>query len=188
MRLACFTMIKNEAALLPAFLDQLEAFFDYATILDHSSFDKTLEIISARNNPSIKVYSLDSTGYPQSQAASFFAKKIMEEDNPDFLFFLDCDEFLPFDTRDDLVYFLSDKTHYHYLYYYWNNICPSQFDGKDIFQRREFLQCDVKSKIPKVILSKKLAEQPQSWFVHQGYHSLGVNHRINLIIRRLIPV
>ena len=84
-----------------------------------------------------KYLSLNSTGYPQSQVASFFAQKIMKEFDPDFLF-LDCDEFLPFDTRQDLIGFLSDKADYHYLTYYWKNICPSNFDGSDISRPRDF--------------------------------------------------
>jgi hypothetical protein len=34
MRLSSFAMIKNVAALLPPFLDQLATFFDYSAILD----------------------------------------------------------------------------------------------------------------------------------------------------------
>jgi predicted O-methyltransferase YrrM len=172
MRLACFTMMKNESALISPFLDQLATFFDYSAILDHSSLDNAIDIIGARSDPSIEVFSLESTGYPQSQAASFFARKILKEADPEFLFFLDCDEFLPFDTREELIDFLSDKTHYHYLTYYWKNISPDKFDGSNIFQR-EFFQCDVKSNIPKIILGRKIAEHPHPWFVHQGYHGIG---------------
>ena len=129
MRLACFTMMKNETALLSPFLDQLAAFFDYSVILDHSSLDNAIDMIGARNDPSIEVFSLKSAGYPQSQAASFFARKIMKEADPDFLFF-DCDEFLPFDSREDLVDFLSDKTEYHYLTYYWKNTLLANLTGQ----------------------------------------------------------
>jgi hypothetical protein len=101
--------MKNESPILDPFLDQISAFFDSAIILDHGSTDDSRAKVSARFDSKIELFQLKASGYPQAEVASLFAHRIFDRDSPDFLFFLDCDEFLPFQDRRELETFLDDK-------------------------------------------------------------------------------
>jgi hypothetical protein len=95
MNLASFTLMRNERPILGPFMDQLHEFFDHSILLDHESTDGTLAYATEHAGPGIALYRLKSTGYPQSEVATRFLNRIMATTNADWVFFLDCDEFLP---------------------------------------------------------------------------------------------
>lgn len=170
MRLACFTMFRNEAAILGPFLDQLGTFFDHAVLLNHGSTDGGADLVAARGDARFELLQLHSPGYPQAELATGFARRIFETVRPDFLFFLDCDEFLPFADRAALEAFLATYKGRDGLSLQWHHICPENLDGGNIFAR-PFLRAEAPSEYTKVVLGQALAAR-EGWTVSQGYHTV----------------
>lgn len=170
MRLACFTMFRNEAAIMGPFLDQLATFFDHVVLLNHGSTDGGPDMVAARGDARFQLLQLQAPGYPQAELATGFARRIFETEQPDFLFFLDCDEFLPFADRAALEAFLAPYKDRDGLSLRWHHICPENLEGGNIFAR-PFLQAEAPSEYTKVVLGKALAGR-EGWSVSQGYHAV----------------
>jgi len=169
MKLACFTMFRNEAPILPPFLDQIEAFFDYTVLLNHGSTDDGPAYVRSRRGANIELFHLKAPGYPQATVATCFAHQIMSRHEPDFLLFLDCDEFLPFPSRSELDGFLSGKESFDALILHWLNICPTSLDGGNIFAA-PFFRAPRMSVFQKVVVTRRLAGR-SDWVLGQGYHT-----------------
>ena len=102
-RTAVFSMIKNEGDIIGDFLDQTLELFDFIYILDHESRDGTYEVCQqvAAKNDRVCLYRLASSGYPQSQVTTWFTHEIFRRNQPEWLFLLDTDEFLPFNSKKE---------------------------------------------------------------------------------------
>lgn len=173
MKIACFSMVRNESLLIEAFINHANEFFDYLYLLDHQSTDDTLDIINKQNNQNMQLFFLNSTGQPQSEVTTFFAHKILNETDVDYLFLLDADEYLPFSNRQELETFLLKHQEIDIIKMYWRNLSPMDFHSNDIFLGN-FLYSG-KSKIYfKIILSKSVREI-ENWQISQGNHSLIVD-------------
>lgn len=170
MKIASFTMMKNEAAILNPFLDQLETFFDHSIIVDHGSVDASTSIVKARNDARIELLHLKARGYPQSRLATVMMSRIFESTSADWLLFLDCDEFLPFETRADLEAALTDKGADGYCHLRWANIVPLDLNGGNIFAG-ELKYKGSLSPYPKIMVSRTLFERHKDLQVLQGYHA-----------------
>lgn len=170
MKIASFTMMKNEAAILNPFLDQLSTFFDHSIIVDHGSVDVSTSIVRARNEARIELLHLKARGYPQSRLATVMMNRIFESTSADWLIFLDCDEFLPFDTRADLEAALTEKGTEGYCHLRWANIVPLDLNGGNIFAG-ELKYRGSLSPFPKIMVSRALFERHKDLQVLQGYHA-----------------
>lgn len=172
MKIASFTMLRNEAQILGPFMDQLYEFFDYQFLLNHESTDGSDVFIRKGLQSGAKLFHLKATGYPQSEVATYFTRKIFEETDADWLFFLDCDEFLPFSSRADLVHAIERKGRTaDALTLCWRNILPERLDGSDIFSGK-FLALPDTSKFSKISISRRLYERVPDLVVNQGYHGV----------------
>ena len=165
-------MMRNERSILEPFLDQLVEFFDQVVILDHGSTDGSAQLVFERNDPRFSVHSLDSDGYPQSEVATRFARELLQFEGADWVFFLDCDEFLPFRDRSELELKLQSLQDADLVYLHWRNIVPTDLDGNDIFAS-PFLVLPQTSIFRKIALSRRGAEKFPQFVIQQGYH--GVN-------------
>ncbi|MDR3532960.1 MAG: class I SAM-dependent methyltransferase [Rhodopila sp.] len=164
-------MLRNESSILEPFLDQIDTFFDHATFLDHESTDDSVETVRDRGSSAIELHKLKAPGYPQAAVATLFARRILKQSEPDFLFLLDCDEFLPFSDRSELESFLRGFKSFDALSLRWLNICPSRLDGGNIFSAPFLRAPEPSETITKVVLSNRLASR-DDWTVSQGYHLL----------------
>ncbi|WP_174872131.1 glycosyltransferase family 2 protein [Pectobacterium polaris] len=178
MKIGCFCMVRNEAMMIPAFLDQIREFFDISIFLDHSSTDCTPKIIrdhilNTQGVESAKLYHLVSEGQPQMEVSNFFARKLFNDYNVDYVFLLDCDEFLPFGNRMELEHFLqrvNSNSAFEAIYYKWRNLCPEFLDGKkDIFKNKFYLSKKNEKKSTKIILTKAILKD-DDWQLVQGNH------------------
>jgi hypothetical protein len=170
LRLASFTMARNEAPFAGPFCDQLNEFFDYPLVFDHDSADSTLADLQSAL-PGENVFQLRSAGYPQSELASLVASLVFENTDTDYLFFLDCDEYLPFDSKIELMDCLLRQPSEGTLYLKWRNLAPSGMEGGDIFSQR-FHQASHLSPYKKVVASKRHFKIDPDATVSQGYHDL----------------
>jgi len=179
MKIACFSMVRNESLLIRNFIEQANEFFDYLYILDHDSMDNTVDIISKRANQNTQLFFLKSTGYPQSEATTFFARKIFNETDVDYLFLLDADEYLPFDNRQELEIFLLKHQSSDVIDMYWCNLSPADLNSNDVFSGN--FSYSATSKInSKVVLSKSV-NKISNWQIVQGNHALVVDMNINMV-------
>jgi hypothetical protein len=186
MQLACFTMFRNEAAILGPFLDQLTTFFDHAILVNHGSTDGGPAMVEARNDAKLELLQLQAPGYPQSELATGIARLIFERHDPDFLFFLDCDEFLPFPDRAALEAFLEPYRGRTGLTINWQHVCPTSFKGGNIFAG-SFLRAPEPAPFTKLILGRRVTEQA-GWVVDQGYHGVHVPGGPSLDIARVTDI
>lgn len=170
MKIASFTMMRNEAAILDPFLDQLQCFFDYSAIVDHQSTDGSVSLVERRSSSSLELFHLKSRGYPQSTLATEMMRRIFQRTSADWLFFLDCDEFLPFNDRGELEEALLQTGEEGYCRLNWANIVPTNLDGGNIFAS-PFDFAGRLSPFPKIIVSKNLFESHQDLKIAQGYHA-----------------
>jgi|GEM_PF-2069745 len=171
MKTTCFVMMQNESPILGPFLDQIDALFDQCVILDHQSADNSLSLVQKRDPSRYQIYFLKSSGYPQSEIATWFAHTLLLQGKTDFLFFLDCDEFLPFADRRELDDFLLKRTSSDIITLHWLNIYPENFEGGDIFSNK-FYHGAPSAYLKKVILNKNIIRKSDKFILSQGYHSV----------------
>jgi predicted O-methyltransferase YrrM len=180
MKISCFVMMRNESPLLGPFLDQIEALFDQCVILNHGSTDESARLVSRRNPAKFALYQLKAAGYPQQEVATHFARDIFSRGEADYLFFLDCDEFLPFNDRKDFEKFLSSKSQADVIRLPWLNVCPESFDGGNIFAGK-FRRGQPSSLYFKIALKRTAADKAPDFIVSQGYHDVSTSTDRNLI-------
>ncbi|WP_082507882.1 class I SAM-dependent methyltransferase [Methylobacterium sp. Leaf113] len=168
-RLAFFTMCRNEASILGPFIDQVSEFFDIGVIVDHSSTDRSTSLIKENLPSKFDLHYLKARGYPQAELATFYTKRIFDTTDADWLFFLDCDEFLPFSNRRQLNEALSDIGSADIATLQWKNIVPVNLDGANIFGG-EFEEAAALSKYPKIAVSRSFYERDPQLIVTQGCH------------------
>ncbi|MEZ5117549.1 MAG: class I SAM-dependent methyltransferase [Candidatus Nanopelagicales bacterium] len=180
-RLGCFVLARNESPILDPFLDQLEALFDVVEFVDHSSTDDTPEKVSRRDSTRIRASRLVASGYPQSQVATFFARRMME-DGCDWVFFLDCDEFLPFAAREALDSYLLKHSGADVIRLPWLNVCPADLSGVDIFSGSFQTSGTPDSRHAKIALSSRMVVKAPTFVVEQGYHGVRVPQSLGLTV------
>jgi hypothetical protein len=166
-----FVLAKNEEAIISPFLDQLQEFADVIVFVDHNSRDQTLSI--AREHPvnkKLDIYSLNSNGYPQSLLATYFSHKLFAA-GCDYVFFLDCDEFLPFESRKDFESFLHQKKGIDVVKFHWLNVSPESFNGADIF-KGHFYKTNHISPFQKIAINKSILFKDPNFVIKKGYHDV----------------
>jgi Methyltransferase domain/Glycosyl transferase family 2 len=183
MKLACFVMMRNERPILGPFTDQLGEFFDHVILVDHSSDDGSLETVRDKRDNRFHIFRLEAKGYPQSQIATKMTRVVFSETPADWLFFLDCDEFLPFDDRTQLEAGLQSAKS-GLVYMNWRNIVPCDLSGGDIFSGR-FKTLSRLSQYKKIAVSKDVVSRFPNLVIQQGYH--GVTHAEGLDAACLSP-
>lgn len=171
MKTAVFVMFQNESPILGPFMDQLSSLFDYRILLDHESTDAGPKTIKDLKQQNTFLFHLKAAGYPQSEVATFFTKWVFQHTEADWLFFLDCDEFLPFKDRVEFETALSKDPDAVLYTMYWRNICPNDLSGGDIF-KSGFSESVTLSPYPKRAVSRRLFIENQNLVIGQGYHAV----------------
>ena len=171
MRVACFVMMRNESPMLEPFLDQAESLFDRCIILNHESTDDSASRVLHRDTSKFSLYHLKAPGYPQSEVATYFAREVFLTEKFDFLFLLDCDEFLPYNNRVDLETFLNKNETADVVRLPWLNLCPTNFEGGNIFSKG-FVHSQPSTLYYKVVLNKSILAKAPDFKVMQGNHDI----------------
>ncbi|MEM8840857.1 MAG: class I SAM-dependent methyltransferase [Pseudomonadota bacterium] len=172
MRISCATMVKNEGAVIHEFASHLLELFDDIVFIDHLSTDGTAEFLAdlAASTTGVHLVELRSQGYFQSATMTEICKAHPALVNADWVFLLDADEMLPFETRGEFETALGHYFNVPYIRLPWHNLVPTAFEDETLI-RREFFQPKKPS------LHRKIAIQPKlmsSWpvIIDQGNHEI----------------
>lgn len=189
-RTAVFSMIKNEGDIIGDFLDQTLELFDFIYILDHESRDGTYEVCQevAAKNDRVCLYRLASSGYPQSQVTSWFTHEIFRRNQPEWLFLLDADEFLPFNSKKEFQMALGKVHQGNCLGMEWRNIVPDDLDEWKGLPAMKFLEASKRGPYPKVAIHRTVMDTiGEKLTVSQGNHFVSIddnhqddNHRVEV--------
>ena len=98
-----FSMVRNEADIMPLFFRQAVELFDEFVFVDVLSTDGTADILddAAKQHGKIIVYKCQTKEKYQAAMVNIFARKAVSE-GADWFFFLDADEFMLVEGRSDL--------------------------------------------------------------------------------------
>ena len=132
MRLFGITMVRNEADVIEAFVRHNLSVLDGLVVLDHGSFDATSEILrqlQAEGLP-LRVERDNDPAYFQSQYMTRLARDTLARDNADFVFTLDADEFLKFESRNKLEQALGEVPAGMHALMHWLTYVPMSFDNE----------------------------------------------------------
>lgn len=163
-------MFRNEFSILGPFLDQVGEFFDTGIMVDHESTDGSVGFVKANLPAKFDLLHLKARGYPQSEIATFCAKHLFADSDVEWVFFLDCDEFLPFADRAALMERLSDLDA-DMVTLQWRNVVPSDLGGGDIFSGT-FEESGTLSTYPKIAVSRRVFERDANAKISQGHHAV----------------
>jgi len=135
---AILSMVRNERDIIETWLPHLLAMFDDIFIADHMSDDGTWDYLSsiAVRQPQVHLFRYREPSYDQHVVLECLRRLCMAECNPDWIFILDADEFLPFHSRAVLDEALKAFETNALVTFHWRNAYPrapgirgATFDG-----------------------------------------------------------
>lgn len=171
-KLTLISMVKNERSIIETFCGHALSIFDRIILIDHGSTDGTKEYIEAlaRQFSAVECFSFDEPGYYQSQLMTWIVRNIVDHEAPGWVFFLDADEFLPFESRDECNRALAKYNLSPAILMPWLNLVPLNMQSGQIIGE-QFLKPD------RCAAHCKIAFQPNlipldDYVVAQGNHAL----------------
>ena len=156
-KLTVIAMARNEAARAHDSLRHFCALFDKVVLIDHRSNDQTAQIAARYNgvnNTEVVVLRGEDAGYYQSEYMSAVANALIAEGRSDWIFFLDLDEYLPFQTTGDLRQALVDLGDHSVIHMHWCNLALTSFDV-ETFQGANVIMTPTVSAFVKVALNTR---------------------------------
>ena len=169
-------MVKNEFDIIQSFASHLLALFDQIVFVDHNSKDGTLEFVEslAENDNCVSVFHLEEESYIQAVTMNFIVRELDIVKESDWVFLLDCDEFLPYQNRAELDRELASCNLHGVIHYHWKNLIPCtywDYEAK-IDSSTEFLVPDEPSIFGKIAFKTEVLNKSESIWIAQGNHSL----------------
>jgi hypothetical protein len=161
MKFALITIIRNEQDILNTFLNHVDALFDDIFLVNHRSLDHSSSILKSavKQRKSWFYITLDIEGYYQKEASALLMHHAFSR-NADFVFFLDCDEFIQVKNREELeqkVEGLNAPATAGSLR--WINCVTDKLD-RPLFKYRSTIWMSLEpSKFSKVIITRSLYEK-----------------------------
>jgi hypothetical protein len=118
MRIGIVSMFANELVLAQKFCEQGIKFADVFLVAQHRSVDGSSAVVGAYTQPEL----IDQNGYPQAEVMTRLVNRAFSM-GCEYVLPLDFDEFLPFESRDELeeqLDLMSGLSHR----VYWKNLAP----------------------------------------------------------------
>jgi hypothetical protein len=185
VKLAVAALIRNEIDIVGAFLQHLDALFDYALLMDHGSLDGTDRAIAAAcaRHPGWTMWHIDAVGYHQSAFTAFAVNHLMRHTDADIVVLLDADEFIKVPDRATLVASLSNLTDPDKVgTLSWLNAVPNRLDTRTIAEGEQIW-------LPASAGHRGKALVPRVYWQHHGSEArfgLG-NHALYCEPNRVVP-
>lgn len=168
-------MIKNEADIIALFASHLLALFDNIVIVDHQSEDGTAEYLKdlTKAYPRVEVLQLLEPSYIQSVTMTHVVRDRPAVREADWVFFLDADEFLPFESRAAFHAALEPLQRCPVVSLHWTNLIPKSFwaDTVSLDTTTQFLIPPAPSPFQKIAFQPSRFNLDQI-VVAQGNHTL----------------
>ena len=175
-RIAVVSMARNEANRAHEVMQHFCALFDRIVVIDHLSEDNTADILAGYDgiaNSKVHLVRSDEPGYLQSEYMSAAAAALMASGDVDWIFFLDFDEFLPFQDPQSFKQALVQFAEEDVIHGHWINCATSNPDA-DRFSGAEAYTSENVSIFVKVALNaRRLSGRKVT--VCQGNHSTKIN-------------
>jgi len=174
MNIHLISMLRNDADLVPAFLEQCIFLFDRISLIDICSTDGTEKILRSYSqvHPKISIFSVEREEKFQSAMMNLFARRAYKE-GADWIFFLDGDEFLDLNSRQELEDRLKNFSG-QVMHLPWINLVPSEYGSFNNFNVRQNYQWSGRvSPFCKVALSSLYISQNPDFYIFEGNHNVG---------------
>jgi len=175
LKFGLVTIIKNEQDILNTFLNHIDALFDHVLLIDHRSDDNTGDILrkAANLRKNWTYIALNTNGYFQKEISKLGMKYLFERGD-DFVFFLDCDEFIQVESRKDLelkVQGLIDPPVAGS--FRWINCFPEDIESQQFDHNSKIYKILEDSQYSKVIIPRSLYDQyEENLFLINGNHQV----------------
>lgn len=158
MKLALIAQLRDELDIVEAWLRHIDALFDVVYIIDHQSIDGTSEVLkqAVEQRKLWNLFFLNSKADLQAETSNLLMHEAFNSDI-DYLFFLDADEFIMVQSRDELEKNLEKwQDHSTVCSLYWKNCVPEEFSNKEFtFDTQVWIPMN-ESLIKKIILPKEV--------------------------------
>jgi hypothetical protein len=167
------SMIRNDADLMSAILNQAKELFDHYVIVDVQSTDGTSEVIEAYSKiwPHITHLKVRFEEKHQGAMMTALAQEAVDA-GADWVFFIDGDEFLHVDGRADLQHYLKAFP-FDVMHLPWINLVPSNYGVFEKFDvDQEFRWSGRVHELNKVAVSSAFVKRNPSFNVHEGNHTI----------------
>ncbi len=172
-RLTVVAMARDEAARAHDTMRHFCALFDRVVLIDHLSADGTAHIARGYHGVAgteVIVLRAEDAGYYQSEYMSAVANALLAEGQSDWIFFLDFDEFLPFENASDFRKALVDLSDQSVIHGHWINVALEGL-GQASFQGVEGTVGPTVSDYVKIAVNARLL-QDGPITVCQGNHAV----------------
>lgn len=130
MHTTVVSLVRNEFPQIRSFMAHAIALFDKVVVVDHMSEDGTLEELLRWKNlhPNVKVFQYVSDMFRPSLIVSFLANHEIESGDTDWVFFLDGDEFFPFESREGFHKAMSKVENENVILIKRRDLVPASYD------------------------------------------------------------
>lgn len=171
-RLILIAMVRNEYPDILDWLLHVFAMFDELHIIDHMSSDGTREFLRylSAQDTKVHMYCCDEPGYFQSELMTHITHKKINRNTNSWVFFLDADEFLPFDCKNNLIRKLEIYKDIPVISLPWMNLVPTDIRSGG-FYNRKYLKPVHSSRYSKIAIQPTLIPI-DDFKVAQGNHAL----------------
>lgn len=195
MKLRVISLIRDENDIIDLFLRHVDALFDEVILLDHQSIDGTTELLQQAvvQRPTWQYFRIDVKQKMQQQLMNFFLQRF-NADKFDYLFFLDCDEFLWVKDRKALETLLRNNQNEVGVYgFQWVNSIPRRLGRQKPLDKNTglFVSCEL-SYYQKVAINWKQIDTNDLYVLegnHSAHHKNGQTYQFDTIGRILhIPI
>ena len=185
MKLAVAALIRNEIDIVGAFLQHLDALFDYALLMDHGSIDGTDQMLAqaCARRSGWTMWHVEPVGYHQVAFSTFALQHLMRHTDADMVLLLDADEFIDVPDRTSLELAfgtLTDADRIGCLR--WRNCVSERLDTRVISSQEAIWRSAVTATLGKVVIPRRTYTRHG----HEFHLAIG-NHALYYDPDRFVP-
>jgi hypothetical protein len=173
LKIVGFSMVRNEADIIPVFIRQAIELFDRFVFIDILSTDGTREFLrqAVEEYEHIVIYKCRTKEKYQAAMMNALAREAIRG-GADWLFFLDADEFIPVESRAELETYLNDFGG-EVMSMPWINLVPSNYaDFTSFNPDQNFHWSGRTSVFCKIAVSNLYFHSHPDAFIDEGNHTI----------------
>lgn len=196
MKLGLIAQIRDEVDIIETWLKHVDALFDCVYLVDHQSIDWTGEILkqAVAQRPGWHYYFLDIKTNLQAEVSTLLMHEAFKEDLH-YLFFLDADEFIHVESREELEKLLTERPDPTIMAdLHWKNcICQDLNEEKFLYLSSLYVP-EIESNHKKIVIPGEIyAKFKEAIKITYGNHAASIengnpirSHRMGTILH--VPI